>query len=122
MISDDIVHVPYMGCCITVSPTPYADPTLNIKNLCLVMASVMMWCELGWYPGGLTVPYSVCAAIRANPAYKTDEEKREALLLYYLQTVSVASWQHVAGALQYREEAKALQAVKDFLKHIPAGE
>ena len=119
LMSDNIV--PHMGCCITISPTPCADPTLNIKNLCQVMASVMEWYDLG-YTGGLDVPPAVCDAIRNNPAYKTVEEKREALLLYYLHTVPVASWQHVAGALHYREEATALQAAEVFLKYTPAGE
>ena len=86
LMSDDIV--PHMGCCITISPTPCADPTLNIKNLCQVMASVMEWYDLGNYGGGLNVPTAVREAIRDNPAYKTVEEKREALLLYYLQCTS----------------------------------
>ena len=120
LMSDDIV--PHMGCCITISPTPCADPTLNIKNLCEVMASVMEWYDLGCYFGCLDVPNAVRDAIRANPAYKTLEEKREALLLYYLRTVPLASWQHVAGALHYRGEATALQAAEVFLKYTPAGQ
>ena len=120
LMSDDIV--PHMGCCITISPTPCADPTLNIKNLCQVMASVMKLYELGPFAGGLYVPRAVYDAIHDNSAYKTVEEKREALLLYYLQTVPLASWQHVAGALHYREEATALQAAEVFLKYTPAGE
>ena len=120
LMSDDIV--PHMGCCITISPTPCADPTLNIKNLCQVMASVMEWYDLGRLIGGLDVPPAVCDAILANPAYKTVEEKREALLLYYLHTLPLASWQHVAGAMHYSGEATALQAAEVFLKYTPAGE
>ena len=111
-----------MGCCIAISPTPCADPTLNIENLCLVMIFVMMWYELGFRIGGLDVPSATCIAIRDNPAYQTDEEKIKALLLYYLHTIPMASWQHVAGALYYREEIKALQAAEDFLKYTPAGQ
>ena len=107
---------------VSISPTSCADRTLNIGNLCLVMASVMLWDYLGDCIGGLNVPYAVCDAIRKNPTYKTVEEKKEALLLYYLYTVPMASWQHVAGALHYREEVTALQAAEDFLKYIPVGQ
>ena len=121
LMSEDIV--PHMGCCITISPTPCADPTLNIRNLCQVMASVTEWFHLGCIRlGGLNVPFAVCIAIHDNPAYKTDEEKVEALLLYYLHTIPLASWQHVAGALHFRGEAKALQAAVVFLKYTPAGQ
>ena len=97
-------------------PPPCADPTLTINNLRLVTASVEDWYELGWYIGGLGVPLAVCDDIKDNTAYKTKEEKKEALLLYYLHTVPMASWPSVAGALHYREEKTALQAVKNFLK------
>ena len=107
---------------ITITPTSCADGTLNIGNLCLVIASVMLWDYLGDCIGGLNVPYAVCDAIRKNPTYKTVEEKKEALLIYYLYTVPMASWQHFAGALHYREEATALQAAKNFLEYIPAGQ
>ena len=39
----------------------------------------------------------------ASTAYQTEEEKKEALLLYYLHTMPMASWQNVAGALHYQE-------------------
>ena len=109
--------------CITIlCPTPCADPTLTINNLRLVMASVKNWYGLGVYRGGLDVPYAVCDEIRTSTAYQTEEEKKEALLLYYLDTVPMASWQNVAGALHYLEEVTALQAVKAFLKYTPAGQ
>ena len=57
-----------------------------------------------------------------NDAYETEEEKKEALLLYYLRNVPSASWQNVAGALHYMEEVTALEAVNVFLKSPPAGE
>ena len=58
----------------------------------------------------------------SNTAYKTEEEKKEALLLYYINTVPRASWQNVAGALYWREEVTALKAVNVFLQSTPAGE
>ena len=110
--------------CISICPTPCADPTLTINNLRLVMASVKNWYGLGGYTGGggLYVPFAVCDEIRDSTAYQTEEEKKEALLLYYLHTIPMASWQNVAGALHFQEEETALQAVKVFLKFTPAGQ
>ena len=100
----------------------YSDPTLTINNLRSVTASVKNWDELGNYYYGLGVPAAVIDKIMSNSAYKTDEEKTEALLLYYLNTVPRASWQNVAGALYWREEVTALKAVNVFLQFTPAGE
>ena len=108
--------------CISICPTPCADPTLTINNLRLVMASVKNWHNLGLSVGGLSVPTAVCNEIRYSTAYQTEEEKKEALLLYYLDTMPMASWQNVAGALHWRKEVTALQAVKVFLKFTPAGQ
>ena len=109
--------------CISICPTPCADPTLTINNLRLVMASVKNWYDLGGlYAGGLCVPNAVCDEIRYSTAYQTEEEKKEALLLYYLDTMPMASWQNVAGALHYLKEETALQAVKAFLKLTLAGQ
>ena len=103
-------------------PPPCADPTLTIKNLHLVTASIENWYDLGRYNSGLCVPAAVRNEIRDNTTYQTEEDKKDALLLYYLLTVPRASWPSVAGALHYREEKTALQAVKNFLKPTPAGQ
>ena len=63
----------------------------------------------------------MCNEIRDNPAYKTEEEKKEALLCYYVRNVPMPSWLNIAVALHYMEEETALQAVKGFLKDTPAG-
>ena len=44
-----------------------------------------------------------------STAYQTEEEKKEALLLYFLHNVPMASWQRVAGALHWRGEKTALE-------------
>ena len=127
--STPFLYIPYMypmwvaNVCIPICPPPCADPTLTINNLRRVTASVENWYNLGQYGGGgLNVPLAVCDDIRYNTAYKTEEQKKEALLLYYLHTVPMASWPSVAGALHYREEKTALQAVNVFLKRTPAGQ
>ena len=66
--------------------------------------------------------YAVINKINSNTTYKTEEEKKEALLLYYLHTVPGASWQHVAGALHRMEEVTALKVVNVILQSTPAGE
>ena len=112
--------------CITVCPTPCADPTLTINNLLQALASVHNWYHLGCgsvFGGGgtgLGVPVDVCNEIRDSGDYQTEEEKKKAMLLYYLHTVPQPSWQTVAGALyRMEEEVTALEAVKVFLKHTP---
>ena len=101
--------------CITVCPTPCADPTLTSNNLLQALASVHDWHTLGW--DGLGVPTAVCNEISDSADYQTVEEKKKAMLLYYLHTVPQPSWQNVAGALYMMEEVTALEAVKVFLKH-----
>ena len=85
------------------------------------MASVENWYDLGQAYGGLDICRAVCDEIRDSIVYQTVDEKKEALLLYYLYTMPMASWPSVAGALYMREEKTALQAVKNFFKHTPAG-
>ena len=123
--STPFLYIPYVShvvanVCIPICPPPCADPTLNIDNLRQVTASVENWYDLGYYRGGLGVPRAVRDEI--NTAYQTEEKKKEALLIYYLQTMPMASWPSVAGALHYMEEKTASQAVKDFLKDTPAGQ
>ena len=106
--------------CITVCPTPCADPTLTINNLLQALASVDNWYSVGCgdgYGDGLGVPTPVCKEIRSSADYQTEEEKKKAMLLYYLHTVPQPSWQTVAGALYSKKEVTALEAVKVFLKH-----
>lgn len=88
----------------------------------MVTKSVKKWDELGHIYSGLGVPGAVIDKIKSNTAYKTEKQKKEALLLYYLHTVPMASWQNVAGALHRMEEVTALEAVNVFLQSTPAGE
>ena len=89
-----------------------ADPTLNYNNLCRLTASVKNWHDLGHYDSGLGVPHAVVNEI--NTAYQTEEKKKDAILLYFLKNVPMASWQRVAGVLHYWGEKTALEAVRAF--------
>ena len=106
---------------VHVWPVPSADPSLNINNLLLVLTTVKDLDTLGRFDYGLGIPHAVRDEIRNSSAYKTEEEKKEALLLYYINTVPVASWANVAGALHGMGEERALQAAKLFLQYAPAG-
>ena len=95
-------------------PTLCADSKLTINNLRTVTSSVRDWYRLGHYHHGLGVPTRVLDEIRDNPAM-TEEDKRTEVLLYFLRSDPMASWERVAGALYYMEVERALQAVKKFL-------
>ena len=97
-----------------------ADPTLYYNNLHPLTASVKNWRGLGDYISGLGIPPAVLNEI--NTAYQTEEEKKEALLLYFLHNVPMASWQRVAGALHWMGEKTALEAVRAFTIFTPAGQ
>ena len=72
--------------------------------------------KLGDYEYGLGVPQTVLYDTKqsGNPDM-TEEDKKTAILQYFLNNVAMASWQRVAGILYYREEETALQEVKKFL-------
>ena len=102
-----------------VCPTLCADPTLNINNLRQVMVSVKDWYWMGRFASGLDLPNAVCDEIQSSDVYKTEEEKKEALLLYFRRYSPKASWQYVIGALHFMKEVIALKAAKAFLKYTP---
>ena len=65
----------------------------------------------------LGVPHSVYWQINANPSYPTEEKRREAMIVYYLNTLPLASWARLAGWLYRREEHVSLEAVRKYLHH-----
>ena len=108
----------------------HADPTLTLDNLCKVTESVgkwdapdahttEKWHALGGYYYGLCIPPVVRDEILANAAYQSEDDKKKALLEYYLHNVPMASWENVAGALYFMEEKDSLEAVKEFLTVSP---
>ena len=65
----------------------------------------------------LDVPWSVNVQIDANPAYPTEEKKREAQIAYFLQSLPHASWAMLAGLLYYKEQHSSLEAAREYLQH-----
>ena len=119
LMRDDVVSDVVTDVCIAIlCPTLCADPTLTINNLRHVTSSVQDWYDLGHYLYGLGVPESVRDEIKEDPAL-TEEEKKTKVLLYFLHNAPMASWERVAGALYWRKEERALQAVKEFLPVSP---
>ena len=116
LMRDDVVVTDV--CIAMLCPTLCADPTLTINNLRHVTSSVKDWHDLGDYNYRLGVPRPVRDEIKKDPAL-TEEEKKTKVLLYFLHNVPMASWERVAGALYWRKEEKALQAVKEFLRVSP---
>ena len=76
-----------------------------------------------WDAGGLLqclgVPHTVKDQITASQLYTSEDEKRMAVLQYYLQTVPGASWGSIASALWGMEEQTALETVRQYLPHKP---
>ena len=88
-----------------------ADPTLTLHNVTTVVAPVRDWDKLG---ACLGVP--VAKRNEIDSKYSTYEEKKEALMDYWLRCSPVASWGKLAGKLYYMEEKKSLQLVQRHLK------
>ena len=67
--------------------------------------------------GFLGLPVSVYYQIRDNSSYSTEEEKREAMIAYFLNTIPLASWATLAGGLYREEKSVSLEAVRKYLHH-----
>ena len=65
----------------------------------------------------LDVPDSVYWQINANPSYPTEVKRREAMIVYYLNTIPLASWATLAGGLYRMKEHVSLEAVRKYLHH-----
>ena len=65
----------------------------------------------------LGLPASVYLQIMTNSSYSTEEEKREAMIAYFLNTIPLASWATLAGGLYRKEENVSLEAVMKYLHH-----
>ena len=65
----------------------------------------------------LQVPDTVYYQITANPSYPTEEKRREAMIVYYLNTTPLASWDRLAGELYRWNEYLSLEAVRKYLHH-----
>ena len=65
--------------------------------------------------GSLGVPDSVYYQIKDNPSYPIEEERREAMIAYFLNNVPLASWAALAGGLYGKVQSVSLEAVRKYL-------
>ena len=75
----------------------------------LKSVAAKQWDDLAF---ALRVPVSKRDQITKQ--FRTPEQKREALVKYWLQVVPNASWELLAGALYFWENSKAVEATKGY--------
>ena len=78
-----------------ILPPLYLDASLTPQNIFQITSDV----DFGVLWDCLEVPYSVYHQIYANPSYPTEEKRREAMIVYCLNTIPLASWATLAGGL-----------------------
>ena len=109
----------YIACCTYLLPP---DASLTPHTLLHAVSTVRrFWGLVGEVEllDCLDVPYSVREQIRGSQSYSSEDEKRTAVLQYYIETLPGASWGRIAGALWYMEERTALETVRQYLPHKP---
>ena len=95
--------------CRSLSP----DASITLRRVYQVTSAV----AYGKLYDCLEVPDSVKYQIDANPAYPTEEKKREAQIAYFLHSLPHASWAMLAGLLYSYEQHSSLEAAREYLQH-----
>ena len=98
--------------CHSLSP----DASLTLRRVYQVTSAVA-YDALNALHACLDVPWSVRFQIDANPAYPTEEKKREAQIAYFLHSLPHASWAMLAGLLYYKKQHSSLEAAREYLQH-----
>ena len=89
------------------------DASLTPHNILTTTSTVNLISLVGC----LGLPVSVYIQIMDNSSYSTEEEKREAMIAYFLNTILLASWATLAGGLYRKKENVSLEAVRKYLHH-----
>ena len=99
--------------CLISSPVPLPSPdsTLILTNVTRVLESVWDMENLG---AVLNVPLRVQGKIGRD--YATPEQRKNAMVEYWLQSVPNASWSVLAGRFYLLEKTAALEAVKQYIQ------
>ena len=90
------------------------DDSLSLNSLTTAVSTVKQFWDVLMYLG---VPDSVRKNIRRSGSYSSEEDKREAGLQYYLQTLPDVTWGRIAGGLWRLGACTALETVKQYLPH-----
>ena len=96
-------------------PPLYSDANLIVQNIFQATSNV----DYDVLSNFLEIPGSVYLQITDNLSDPTDK-KREAMIVYYLNTIPCASWSTLAAALYYWEKQISLDAVRKYL-HCTTG-
>ena len=91
--------------------TSYLYPDATVSNIYQATSTV----DYRRLSDCLNVPDSVYYQIDANLSYPTEENKRKAIITYFLNTIPLASWATLAGRLYYDKEHVSLEAVRTYL-------
>ena len=95
------------------------DTTLTPRTLLRALSAVRdFWGSRLLF--SLGIPYPVLSQINSS-SYPSEDEKKMAVLQYFLQTVPGVSWGRIAGLLWRLEEHTALEIVRQYLPHKPGG-
>ena len=98
--------------CSSLSLSP--DPTLTVEAVAAALQTVRdYWVGVAVELG---VPDSIHVHLLISASHSTDEEQKKALAEYFISTLPAPSWSTLAGALYYRKEKAALQAVSSHLQ------
>ena len=95
--------------CSSLSLSP--DPTLTVEAVAAALQTVGYWEGVAVR---LEVPGSIRVSISASQS--TAEEQIKALAEYFISTLPSPSWSTLAGALYYKGEGAALQAISSHLQ------
>ena len=89
-----------------------SDASLTLPKVLAAVRTVRDVGTLGMYV--LEVPATKRGEVRQQSA--SDEERREGLVKYYVDTHPNASWEHLGGKLLRRGEDAAMEEVKVHIK------
>ena len=87
------------------------DPTLTVEAVAAVLQTMEDWEVVAVWLG---VPGPILVSI--SDSHSTAEEQKKALAEYFISALPAPSWSTLAGALYYREDEAALQAVSSHLQ------
>ena len=107
------LYLPSSLCPLLLPPLIYPDASLTPQNI-FQSTSAEDYNDLR---GCLVVPAAVYYQINANSSYPTEEKRREAMIVYYLNTIPLASWARLAGQVYWQEKHVSLEAVRKYLHH-----
>lgn len=91
------------------------DTTLTFLNVSIALGTLMDWDYLSILLG---ISGQRCSLIESQ--HSTPDQRREAVISWWLSISPHVSWKWLAGRLYHKEEKSALEAVMKYV-HVPPG-